>query len=121
MGTIELRLSLVGEQNESTEMEVDQTSVNQPGVSSTDQEDPATKLEQVRRMQAARRAVDAYVNDLLHEMMSRAGIEIPRDELEQGFEEFCRLNTRGLRVPDHLREWWNTERTQLHRSGPSEE
>lgn len=109
------------EQNESTEMEVDQTSVNQPGVSSTDQEDPATKLEQVRRMQAARRAVDAYVNDLLHEMMSRAGIEIPRDELEQGFEEFCRLNTRGLRVPDHLREWWNTERTQLHRSGPSEE
>ncbi|KAL1375022.1 hypothetical protein pipiens_017745 [Culex pipiens pipiens] len=91
-------------------MEVEPTSVNQP---STDQEDPATKLEQVRRMQEARRAVDAYVNDLLHEMMSRAGIEIPRDELEQGFEEFCRLNTRGLHVPDHLREWWNTERTQL--------
>uniref|UniRef100_A0A1Q3EV68 Uncharacterized protein n=1 Tax=Culex tarsalis TaxID=7177 RepID=A0A1Q3EV68_CULTA len=114
-------------------METDQNiSKHQPGASSTtnpanppsnpqEQDGHATKLEQVRRMKEARRAVDAYVNNLLYEMMRRAGIEIPREELEQGFEEFCRLNTGGLRVPDHLREFWNGGRFGRPGGGPSEE
>lgn len=71
-------------------------------------------VERTRNMQ---RDMDNFMIGVLHDMLRNEGLDIPKDELADGFEEFWKMYSTGMVSPGPWLDYWNDDQ----HTGTSEE
>lgn len=103
-------------------------SVHSDGAHNSDSQRPRTRQQRqrmkhrimtrvVERTRNMQREMDNFMIQVLHDMLRNEGLDIPKDELADGFEEFWKMYSTGMVSPGPWLDYWNDDQ----HTGTSEE